>query len=406
MAAFDNYTPSDKHRIEPGQSPFTNDPWYGRQLQPGQEFIGADGFWSLDDAVAEIQSPENEGKKLLLNIGDSSTAGWDTRVTVVNQKRRENKEPLILAFFQYPTYSDVLRERAGDSLIVLNAGIPGHTTLQGVRRQQKLLEALKERGITPDYVSIYFGNNDCQWENNVEDKYTLRSRLPLFLDRRRIKNRDQDPERIHLRTNLRDFEANIRTLIRDARRYGATPIVILPETPLYWQPGYRFVADNFAVKDDAPAADKVNAALAKATELWEAQKDADWSPEKANALATASEMDFVIPRIKSPYRKMLESIARNTNSPLVRTTIPREKNDIEYFVDYCHPIGKANEFIADKLQQAITDCEDGRYAEGGSGSLFMRLLDSRLFTAIGRLGRGKRQSAATSDEHEDIYTLF
>ena len=395
---------SEKHLIAHGKKPFTNDPWFGRQLLPGQDFIGEADFLSLDDAAAEIKA---SNKRVLLNIGDSSTAGWDTRVTAVNKQRLKKEEPLILAFFQYPNYSDVLRQQAGEQLIVLNAGIPGHTTLQGVRRNRKLLEGLKERGITPDYVSFYFGNNDCQWENNVEDKYLVRSNLPLFLDKQRIKHRKPDFERIHLRTNLRDFEANVRMMLRDARHFGAIPMVILPETPIYWEPGFRFVADNFLIKDDSPGANMVNAALAKATKLWENAKDTDWSVQKAADLSKASELDFVIPRIKTAYRKVLESVARNANVPLVRTRIPREDNDIEYFVDYCHPIGDANVQIATKLQEMIKACDEGHYADAGErGSLLMRLLDSNLFGFIGRvLSRGK-SSSTDSDASDDIYTLY
>jgi len=397
-----SYKPSEKHLIESGQGPFTNDPWFGRQLLAGQDFINADDFLSLDDAAAQIKSA---GKRVLLNIGDSSTAGWDTRVTVVNKQRKDEDKPLILAFFQYPTYSDVLRDKTND-LIVLNAGIPGHTTLQGLRRNRYLLQELKNRGVTVDFVSFYFGNNDCQWESNTEDKNTLRSELPLFLDKRRIQKVKPDPARIHLRTHLSDFENNIRTMIRDARRFGAQPMLIMPETPIYWQPGYRFVADNFEIKQGAPGADMVGRALNKAMELWQNNKDAEWSNEKQRALEEAREIDFVIPRIKKTYRSTLESIAHNTDIPLVRTSIPREEDDIKYFVDYCHPIGDANVFIADKITDAIKACDDGRYANQASGSILVRLLDSPLFTFIGRLNSRSKKNSAQNDEHEDIYTLF
>jgi lysophospholipase L1-like esterase len=145
-------------------------------LRPSQDFIGQNDFLTIEAVVAEIRAT---GKKVILNVGDSSTAGWDTRVTIENQARRKAGQPLLSAFFRYPTYSDLLRDEIGDRYVVLNAGIPGHTSINALRRLQYLLQQFASVGIRCDYVSIYIGNNDCQWENNVEDKSRLRSSLLL-----------------------------------------------------------------------------------------------------------------------------------------------------------------------------------------------------------------------------------
>ena len=161
-----------EHLIPHGESPFRNDQYVGRLLLANQDFIGADDFQSFADAVAEIRA---SGKKVVLNAGDSSTAGWDTRVTVENQERRKAEQPLLSAFFRYPTYADLLRDQVGDDYIVLNAGIPGHTSINLERRLRGLLQQFDKAGIKVDLVTLYIGNNDCQWENNAEDKHRLRS---------------------------------------------------------------------------------------------------------------------------------------------------------------------------------------------------------------------------------------
>jgi lysophospholipase L1-like esterase len=391
----------EKHLIPPGSERFNNHPWFGRQFMPGQDFIGPDGFISLDEAAATAKA---SGNRVILNIGDSSTAGWDSRVGLENKKRRAEGLPVIMPLFQYSTYSDLLRDKVGETLVVLNAGIPGHTTLQGVRRQRMLLKALKVRGVTPDYVSFYFGDNDSQWENNLEDKYLLRSNLPLFLDRKRVRNRKPDNERIHLRTSLPDFTANMRSMIRDARYFGAAPMLIMPQTPIYWKPANRYVADNFVIQDDAPAAHLVHAALDKAMALWEQAKDAEWSTQKDHDLRTARELDFLVPRIKAAYRRILESLAREMNLPLIDIAVPREQNDVNMFVDYCHPINAAGSMIVDQLIQAMQAYTEGRYPTGND--LLNRALNAPAMDFTARLLPRRYPSVTVGKDNLDSSSLY
>ncbi|MDP6150719.1 MAG: SGNH/GDSL hydrolase family protein [Gammaproteobacteria bacterium] len=393
--------------IPHGTTPFSDDPYIGRLLKPGQDFIGADGFVSLQEAVDEIRS---SSKRVILNVGDSSTSGWDTRVTVENQERRKNEQPLLSAFFRYANYSDMLRDRVGGDFIVLNAGIPGHTSVNTERRLRGLLDTLGKQAIQVDYVSIYAGNNDCQWEGNREDKTRLRTSplIPIFIDRLRLKFFKPDTKHIRLRTNQRDFSRNLKRMLEACRRHSVAPVVILPETPLYWEPGKRFVADLFPVDEKIPGGAMVIAALKRATERWAAVLDQPWSEDKHKALESARELDFVIPRIKKQYRQLVENIARSLEVPLVRTCIPREQDDGAYFVDYCHPIGRANEAIAGKLVEAIEDYESGRVSKVVARTpLLYRLLDSRFVDVVSGWFSGSRGRTAESDpENQDIYTLY
>ncbi len=328
------------HLIPHGESPFTHDLYVGRLLRNGQDFIGESGFLSFADAVREVR---DTGRKVVLNVGDSSVAGWDTRVTVENQERRRNQQPLLSAFFRYPTFSDLLRRELASDCVVLNAGVPGHTSLNTLRRLADLLKRFRDEGIQVDFVTVYVGNNDCQWERNIEDKYSLRTSrsLPLAVDKLRARMRKPDRDRVHLRTSRQDFKNNIRAILNCCRAHGAQPVVIVPETPLYWEPGKRFVADAYPVNADMPGGKMVLAALERAKETWAAALQQQWSEEKLHALEAAREMDFVVPRIKQPYRELLEAAARDLDAPIVRTSVPRETDDGAYFVDYCHPVGAA-----------------------------------------------------------------
>jgi lysophospholipase L1-like esterase len=395
--------------IPAATSPFRKDNWLGRTLLEGQDFLASDGFLSLTDAVNQIRQ---SGKRVILNIGDSSTSGWDTRVTVENKKRKEEGQPLLSAFFRYATYSDLLRKELDEEFIVLNAGIPGHTTLQGIRRLNSLLSALKKESVRVAYVSIYFGNNDSQWERNEEDKQKLLLTrfLPLSIERKLAKRKsaEADNKYLRLRTNLRDFAANYHAMIRACRRYGAVPILVIPETPLYWKPGARFVAENYEHDPDCPGFGMVSRALGRSLEIWGDVISDDFSKEKIDQLEMARELDFIVPRIKKGHIAVIEDVARNEEVLLVKISIPRASDDIDYFVDYCHPIGVANEMIAAELKQTIMTLDHAPVARSHRhGSLLVRILDSRLFDYIGALlSKSGKRKASEGDVDKDIYTLY
>jgi lysophospholipase L1-like esterase len=386
---------------------FTNDSYFGRLLGTSCDFVGASDFLSFDDAVSAIRSSD---KRVALSVGDSSTSGWDTRVTVDNQRRVNAGEPLLSAFFRYKTYTDELRESLGDEFIVLNAGVPGHTSINCRRRLQDLLRRFTHSGIKVDYVSIYIGNNDCQWERNVEDKAALRMSLlvPLFFDRLRLKFRKIDTNHIRLRTNKRDFHNNLKAMVSICRQRGAAPMLIAPQTPLYWEPGKRFVADLYPVNESMPGGTMVIAALTRARELWQQVIEHDWSTEKEQALTSAREMDFVVPRIKKKYQLILEKISRDLETPLIKTSVPRETNDGIYFVDYCHPVGAANQAIAQELSKTMADYESGRIAVNTAPPRLMyRILDSQFVDFLAtHLKSSKKTPPDAESEHKDIYTLY
>ncbi len=174
--------------------PFVPDRYLGHTMPKDRDFIGESDYINLESMIEEIKG---SGKKIILNIGDSSTSGWDSNVVTENKVRLERGEELESAFFRYKTYSDCLRDQIGDQFIVINAGVPAHTSLQGRRRLEKLVTGFKNQEIKIDYITAYYGNNDSVWEENREDKDWIAPSVT-----RKIKKLfSKDEERVITRTS-------------------------------------------------------------------------------------------------------------------------------------------------------------------------------------------------------------
>ena len=149
------------------ESIFILDSHLGFTTPVGQEFYGEKNHLSLDDAISQIREGR---KKVILNMGDSSTSGWDSNVVTFNRVREQEQKALLSPFFRYKTYSDYLRDILGNEFFVINAGVPAHTSLQGHRRLCLLLKRFKKEKIDIDLVTAYYGNNDSVWDHNRQDR--------------------------------------------------------------------------------------------------------------------------------------------------------------------------------------------------------------------------------------------
>jgi len=223
---------SEPQHLVTGGSSFRWNGYLYRLLQPGQDFLEEDGFSSYAETLKRIRQ---SGKPVILSIGESSTSGWDTPVTPENRRRKAAGLDPVSAFFRYPNFTDLVRRPIGDRFEVINAGIPGHTVLSGIRRLRLLAERFRRDGIGISYVLIHFGNNDCLWENNFQDRYHLYAHphSPPWFERWRRRLRPIRQRGIVLRTAERDFGRYFRRIVRVCRRLGAPPIIVQPEIPLY-----------------------------------------------------------------------------------------------------------------------------------------------------------------------------
>lgn len=286
---------------------------------PERRLISSNRFVTLEEAIKEIRRED----PTILNMGDSSTSGWDS-----NRVFKGNPDANA-PFFSYKTYSDLLEAKLRSN--VLNAGVPGYTSYQGKKYLELLLRKLAKERIRVSYATIYFGNNDCTY-NQFEDK--------VRLDGKKL-SESSSGERV----TLEDYKKNLIAMIDTCREYGVKPILIVPPVHYDWEPGIR--ADRHREESleilNALGKSKLAQELEKARALYDAKK-----------YAQACELDRVLPRLKQAYRKVLFKGARETKTDLidVQSQIPLTDN-AEYFADYCHPLEKVNQMIVDKVREII-----------------------------------------------------
>lgn len=323
---------------------------------PEGRLISSKGFVSLEQIVKENRS----GYPLYLNIGDSSTSGWDS-----NRAFKGNQDPNA-PFFSYKTYSTLLEEQLFAN--VINAGVPGYTSNQGKKYLELLLKKLSKSGLKLDYVTIYLGNNDCTY-NQHEDRVRLDAKMPSESSRGE-------------RVTAEDYIRNIRSMIETCRDYGVKPILIVLPIHYDWEPGIR---SNVHREESIEVLRNLSnpqliAELEYAGYLYEKGK-----------FKQSCEADRVLPRLKSAYRKALLQVARETRTDIidVQSQIPLTDN-ADYFADYCHPLEKVNQMIVDKIREIR------------NRDLFHKPISRRVIDFF----RKPTKRSETDGPTQDIYTLY
>jgi lysophospholipase L1-like esterase len=337
---------------------------------PKRKIITSSGFTSLEKLMKEIKL----GDKVVVNLGDSSTSGWNSNK--VHKGNRDSKAP----FFSYKTYSQLMEEQS--DLMVVNAGVPGYSSLQGKKYLEQLLKKLASESIGVDYVTVYFGNNDVTC-NQYEDK--------VRLDRKKA-TQENDGSRV----SVEDYKRNIRDVIESARDYGTEAILIMPVVHYDWEPGIRSdqFREEFKEALNRLEDDKVRQDLESAVDEY-----------KIGNYERALELDQVLPRIKVRYQQALREVAEEMQVPLidVQVGIPRT-NNAEYFADYCHPLEPTNQMITDIFFK-ITGIEKGQRKARGKDRIPLRY--RILEGVVNFLGYFIRPGKNKSDSQppDDIYTL-
>ncbi|MFQ6007768.1 MAG: SGNH/GDSL hydrolase family protein [Candidatus Zixiibacteriota bacterium] len=177
-------------------------------------------------------------KPRILALGNSCTFGW--RVA------------------EHETYVERLETLLGGKYEVINAAIPGYTSLQGKRFFERELIHLN-----PDIVLILFAWND-HWAaaNQISDKdqefppqliITCQNILSRFHFYRLLKKLllsliEKDPDSLFdrqapvYRVGIGDFRKNLMEICYLARSHGAIPILLtspIPSLSTYYPPGSR-----------------------------------------------------------------------------------------------------------------------------------------------------------------------
>lgn len=190
------------------------------------------------------------------------------------------------AFGGHTTYpaqlEQILRECAPDTHVeVINAGVPGWTTIQGVRLFQRDLVAWR-----PDIVTASFGFNNAKRERDgltdrqrIAARETSALRLPHWAKRSRFvqwlqKQRDarrataapsnSDRERLQLRVPPADLARSLEDLNASCRSIGAKLLLVSQPHGFTWKEGDR-VGDltPAAIDDVRGRLDEQNATVAR-----------------------------------------------------------------------------------------------------------------------------------------------
>jgi lysophospholipase L1-like esterase len=322
---------------------------------------------TLDEIIDSLDN----NRKTVLNVGDSSTTGWDSDIITLNKVYLNNAPNGIVfrpmsPFFRYKTYSDLL---ADNGLSVINVGVPGYTSLIGKTQLGALFSDLKSRNVRVDYVTIYFGNNDSASNGNDQDKYRFpnsgfHAEIFHFVETTLLRRLQ-----IIGRVSVADYSSNIQSMIDMCRAYGVKPILIRPVIPKYWHPGLRASGQETevwkAMYNDKGS--KLIRDLEKAIGLYELAKgllEHGSEQEARKLLIQAQGIDYMVPRIKPEYVHTLEKIARKNTIPFVDVQSEIPLDDRTYFKDYCHPIEPANQLITrDILKRLKMDSGELRVQE-------------------------------------------
>lgn len=329
------------------ESVFKPDPIIGHTLQEGKDFLGEKKFLSFAEVIQELKITK---RKIILNMGDSSTSGWDSYVITENRKRRKQGKKPRLPFFQYKTYSDYIR-RISPFFYVINAGVPAHTSLQGKLHLKRIIQLFKKERIFIDYATLYYGNNDCAWNLNREDKAWLE---PSIIHT--IKKLLTTKNKMITRVRQTDFEKNMQKMIDYCKKEKITPFLIIPPVPLYWKPGTRVKNDELP-KKTGPGAREAYTALQDSLNIWTKGRKEKNKMERKELLKRAKELDYIVPRIKQKYIAILQNIAQKNNTHLIEIDIQTSTTDNSYFIDYCHPSEKTNILLAQSIFKCILQKE-------------------------------------------------
>jgi lysophospholipase L1-like esterase len=158
--------------------------------------------------------PHTDARVRVLALGDSCTWGWGVR--------------------DEETFPAVLGSLAGEDADVVNAGVPGYTSRQGLRY-------LRERGLAlrPDVVFIGFGFNDARPAATVEAAVARTGRVSALIRAEdllaahsafyrwtrgkleAVAVRDKAPQ-----TTPGEYAGNLRALVDTVRAAGAYPILL------------------------------------------------------------------------------------------------------------------------------------------------------------------------------------
>lgn len=198
------------------------------KLRPGTKNYGRDIFINSDGFRGEELLPDSAGRKRLIMIGDSCVFGWGVG----------HGETIAARL------SDDFSEN-GHDVEVINAGVPGYSSLQALNHLKEILKTHR-----PDIVTIQIGWNDSWPTPSMTDRdiisrgtwlisfnYFVRKLWVVRLASYAISKRYYEkfeiantPGDLRRRVPLAEFRANLIEMIRLSRENNALPVLVtLPQ---------------------------------------------------------------------------------------------------------------------------------------------------------------------------------
>lgn len=205
-------------------------------LERGQLAPHPDLFWTMParatalDRALEAVHPDREplpsrGRRRVLVLGDSCA-----RLSVRGRP-----------------FSAVLQERLGDGHQVLNAGVPGYTSHQGLTwLRTQLLE------LEPEVTVVYFGWNDHWRATGLTDRVLARRRQPGRLRLLALLDRPAKPR--PLRVSVEEYRENLRAIVDPLLDQGGRVILVAAPHRLTEEARRHLVRTDYLLADDRPGA--------------------------------------------------------------------------------------------------------------------------------------------------------
>ena len=318
--------------------------------------------------------------KVALCLGDSTVFGYSVEESDAFPARLESR-------LQKQSKSD-------DTWSVINAGVPGYSSLQVRLQAEKLVRRWK-----PAVIVLCVGNNEA-WpaersDRQIDEDRAVSGRLVSLLSASRFlvwaaeRIRPEMPRpfiapdlrRAVPRVSKEEFGENLRAIAEIAREANARLILLGPPANLYWAPtrfmkfagwekwqAFSVSISQLVASDELQAARvQIDAALAANPDavaaLWLKGKLLTVTGDVAGGrefLEQAIERHPFPENCKRSYRDVVARIAREEKLPhidaneLFRQHAPGPTPEPLY-LDWCHPTPQGHGIIASALAELIGD---------------------------------------------------
>lgn len=212
-----------------GDENFVYDPQLIWRPKAGFGVFNSKGFRGAEPGA-------RNGKLRIATVGDSNTLGWSGEEGA-----------------NWPLDLEEQLTAGGRPTEVVNAGVWGYSSHQGVTRTREALE------LDPDLVLISFGSNDAHHVTRSDAEFSSQSqggrRLVRAVQRLRLAQLwiaflDRfGPQETELRPRVSDadYRANLETMIADVRAAGSLPVLLTrPYTgPVIHPTRWKFYAPRY-----------------------------------------------------------------------------------------------------------------------------------------------------------------